>query len=117
MVCSLHSVTTGSRDRANVSFIIIIICDPVFRKKEKIELSCWDSGSFICGTLAVDTDYSATLQVGKKCNALSAPGGRNSGLHHTKAVENGLHIIFGYSRAGREMIRACATVSIYQRRL
>ena len=25
MVCSLHSVTTGSRDRANVSLIIIII--------------------------------------------------------------------------------------------
>ena len=24
MVCSLHSVTTGSRDRANVSLIIII---------------------------------------------------------------------------------------------
>ena len=27
MVCSLHSVTTGSRDRANVSLIIIIIID------------------------------------------------------------------------------------------
>ena len=25
MVCSLHSVTTGSRDRANVPLIIIII--------------------------------------------------------------------------------------------
>ena len=25
MVCSLHSVTTGSRDRSNVSLIIIII--------------------------------------------------------------------------------------------
>ena len=25
MVCSLHSVTTGSRDRANVSLIIIIM--------------------------------------------------------------------------------------------
>ena len=25
MVCSLHSVTTGSRDRANVQLIIIII--------------------------------------------------------------------------------------------
>ena len=25
MVCSLHSVTTGSRDRANVSLIIIIL--------------------------------------------------------------------------------------------
>ena len=25
MVCSLHSVATGSRDRANVSLIIIII--------------------------------------------------------------------------------------------
>ena len=25
MVCSLHSVTTGSRDRANVSLIVIII--------------------------------------------------------------------------------------------
>ena len=25
MVCSLHTVTTGSRDRANVSLIIIII--------------------------------------------------------------------------------------------
>ena len=27
MVCSLHSVTTGSRDRANVALIIIIIID------------------------------------------------------------------------------------------
>ena len=25
MVCSLHSVTTGSRDRANVSLLVIII--------------------------------------------------------------------------------------------
>ena len=32
---------------------LICICDPVFRKKEKKELSRWDSGSFICGTLAV----------------------------------------------------------------
>ena len=29
MVCSLHSVTTGSRDRANVPLIIIIIIIPV----------------------------------------------------------------------------------------
>ena len=26
MVCSLHSVTTGSRDRANVSLIILMLC-------------------------------------------------------------------------------------------
>ena len=26
LVCSLHSVTTGSRDRANVSLIIIMLC-------------------------------------------------------------------------------------------
>ena len=32
MVCSLHSVTTGSRDRANVSLIIIII---IARKSNK----------------------------------------------------------------------------------
>ena len=31
MVCSLHSVTTGSRDRANVSLIIIIIRRPAVR--------------------------------------------------------------------------------------
>ena len=29
MVCSLHSVTTGSRDRANVSLIIIHDCSPI----------------------------------------------------------------------------------------
>ena len=29
MVCSLHSVTTGSRDRANVSLIIIIIISSI----------------------------------------------------------------------------------------
>ena len=29
MVCSLHSVTTGSRDRANVSLIIIIIIQSI----------------------------------------------------------------------------------------
>ena len=39
MVCSLHSMTTGSRDRANVSLIIIIIpyfvSSPYFFLKNK----------------------------------------------------------------------------------
>ena len=33
MVCSLHSVTTGSRDRANVSLIIIIGIPIQIKKK------------------------------------------------------------------------------------
>ena len=33
MVCSLHSVTTGSRDRANVSLIIIIIINIVEKRQ------------------------------------------------------------------------------------
>ena len=39
MVCSLHSVTTGSRDRANVSLIIIIIIIIII-----INLSCRHPG-------------------------------------------------------------------------
>ena len=37
MVCSLHSVTTGSRDRANVSLIIIIIRFPTSRRVQPVQ--------------------------------------------------------------------------------
>ena len=41
MVCSLHSVTTGSRDRANVSLIIAVQTDKYIQLRTRTNRSYW----------------------------------------------------------------------------